>query len=166
MQRPVPMRLSRRLGSSISGAILTLLGCVTAAASPERPETDCFADWSVATQCEDGDPGCDADPGRGCGFTAQLCFGEPSSDCTPGGLDRFGLRRPRHTQANRDNIDTVLEAVAALGGTRVGPTSVRFVSPLLGSQCTDEFVIKVAPLEGFPRPRSRTHPCIGNPATD
>jgi len=131
--------------------------------------SDCRAMWEVvnptnspalvhglvsATQtCTDGDLLCDGDTAADgtCHFRVAVCLNESDAslpDCTPG--ETASVHIPlRRTPAN---AGALLDALAALGGTRTGRRldRVAFAPALSGSHCT-AFVQLSVPKGGLQR---------------
>lgn len=118
--------------------------------------TDCFGAWRVlgavrtpTVRCTRRNAACDRGTGPECVFRAQLCFGDAAAAstrtrCRPGGVTRFALRRVSSNAVDRANAESVLAAVAALGGTRAGD-AVSFPAPLASPACTAGFHLTVPP---------------------
>jgi hypothetical protein len=135
-------------------------------------KTTCLAEWLVENpggkpgakgkakpvqKCRQGDAGCDfdGDPAT-CTFRIAVCLRRTDArlpDCAPGAVTAFEISRPKVDDGSA--AGALLDAVAALGGTRSG-TSVTF-DPALddGSPCT-ETVPLVVPVKSALKVKSRT----------
>jgi hypothetical protein len=135
-------------------------------------KTTCLAEWLVENpagkpgangkakpvqNCVQGDPGCDfdADPAT-CTFRVAVCLRRSDPrlpNCVPGAVTTFEVTRPKLDDGSA--AGALLDAVAALGGTRDG-TSVTF-SPALDDEtpCT-EAVALVVPVKSALKVKSRT----------
>jgi hypothetical protein len=122
---------------------------------------DCVAEWLVRNEagkpagtgkakpvvkCRQGDPGCDADADPAtCTMPVAVCFRHPDArlpECPLVAVDAWRLVRP--TEGDGSVAGAMIDAVAALGGTRTGP-SVNFDPPLAGDEaCTATQQIVVA----------------------
>ena len=125
--------------------------------------TDCLVEWRVANEagrpddagkvkrkqvCTDGDPGCDLDDVAGtCTVAVGVCFGREDArlpDCGVRPLRDWKLKRPK---TDDERAGALLDAVAALGGTRT-ENVVAFDPPLdVADTCTELVLITLAAKE-------------------
>jgi hypothetical protein len=104
-----------------------------------------------ATQtCQDGDPNCDADRTANgtCTFRVAVCLNQTDAtlpQCSPSTTDTVHVTLG-HRTIEVANGDAILNALAALGGTRTGGRldTVEYTPPLAGSQCTPFATITAA----------------------
>lgn len=126
---------------------------------------DCAGEWRVAgavtvkpiVRCINEDASCDfGNDDQACIFAAQLCFLNPDNPLyegkciLPGSLNpsalSLTLRGRQRDETDQSNWETVLRAVAALGGTRTLPNLVRFEPPPMKNTCTEPFGL-IVPLK-------------------
>jgi hypothetical protein len=125
--------------------------------------TDCRAEWEVLDTtnvpfldrkgrpsrlqvCRDGDPACDADRTADgtCTFKVAVCLDQTDPGlptCSASGSTGYIVMKPTPVSADATdaaNGQTLVNALAALGGTATGPKAndVRFTVPLSGPTCT------------------------------
>jgi hypothetical protein len=125
--------------------------------------TDCLVEWRVTNaagrpdddgkvkrkqRCVDGDPGCDLDDVVGtCTVAIGVCFGREDArlpECGVRPLREWKLKRPK---TDDERAGALLDAVAALGGTRV-ENEVTFSPPLdVSDTCTAPVTVTLATKE-------------------
>jgi hypothetical protein len=122
--------------------------------------SDCLVEWRLTNaagrpdddgkvkrkqRCVDGDPGCDLDDVVGtCTVAVGLCFGREDArlpECGVRPLEEWKLKRPK---TDDERSGPLLDAVAALGGTRV-ENEVTFSPPLdVADTCTELVTVTLA----------------------
>jgi hypothetical protein len=125
--------------------------------------TDCLIEWRIANaagrpddegkvkrkqRCVDGDPGCDLDDVVGtCTVAVGVCLGREDArlpECGVRPLREWKLKRPK---VDDERAGPLLDAVAALGGTRV-ENVVTFSPPLdVADTCTETVSVTLATKE-------------------
>jgi hypothetical protein len=128
-------------------------------------KTDCLLEWGILNApdgakpkqiCTDGEP-CDRNPEPGCRFNVQLCLNVRDTSlegCVADGAATFALKRPKLEGDGIVPANALLDAVAALGGTRDGDT-VTFAPALSGNnRCTPRIDLDVPLRERGGRPRT------------
>jgi hypothetical protein len=127
--------------------------------------TDCLLEWAILNApagtgskqvCTDGDV-CDRSPEPGCRLGVQICLnaGDASLEgrCAAEGAAAFVLKKPRTAGGDAATAGAMLDAVAALGGSRDGNT-VTFEPPLAGTnRCSPTIDIDVPLAERGGSPR-------------
>src|SRR5262249_51354410 len=125
---------------------------------------DCHAVWQVVAApdtvgpsivCQDGDPSCDgdADPGV-CTFRVGVCFNliDPLPSCTPAAIQKYTLSKPSlrsRNESDRSSAADLLDALVALGGTRVRPAPVvKYSPPFSSSACSALVKVRVSAQAG------------------
>jgi hypothetical protein len=144
--------------------------------------TDCHAEWEPVNAtnvpflkrgfvnanqlCADGDPNCDRDRTANgtCTFQVAVCLNQTDAslpDCTPTTTASVHVTLGRKP-ADVANADDLLNALAALGGTRTGDKldDVEYAAPLGASVCTPFATIEV-PVGGKQRLRLRAMSATG-----